>query len=438
MRVLLIGNGAREHAIAEKISADAELITIMAKKNPAIAKLSKKHFICDINNPLEVSACAKDLDIDVAFASPDSTLANGITDALDKIGISTSSPTKSAARIEWDKEYMRSLMKDNKLSGRVEHEIVHNLKDAKEVMTRLGNVALKPIGLTGGKGVKVSGDHFTNIQGALSYANEVLLKDKKLLIEEKIEGEEFSLQVFSDGTHIYDMPPVQDHKRAFENDLGDNTGGMGSYSTGKLLPFIEQNDIEQGRKILQEIVHAMRKEKNSFKGVMYGQFMACKGGVKVIEINARFGDPEAINVLALLKNSLTDMFLSIADGNLERPEFSDQSTVVKYLVPEGYPTKPIADSPLLIDEQKVLASNAKLYYASVYEKDSVIYTSSSRAIATLGIANTLEEAEQKAQIACNAVKGKVWHRKDIGTKELVNKRIVHMKIIRQGAGSDGQ
>lgn len=430
MRVLLIGNGAREHAIAEKIVQDAELLSIMPKKNPAIAKLSKKHLICNINEPLQVSACAKGLDIDIAFASTDSTLANGITDALEKIGISTASPTKSAARIEWDKEYMRTLMKSNKLSGRVEHEIVYSLDEARKVILDLGAVALKPIGLTGGKGVKVSGDHFTDIGGALSYANEVLRKDKKILIEEKIDGEEFSLQVFSDGIRIYDMPPVQDHKRAFENDEGENTGGMGSYSTGKLLPFLEENDIELGRKILQDIVHAMRKEKNPFKGVIYGQFMACKNGVKVIEINARFGDPEAINVLGLLKNSLSDIFLSIADGKLKRPEFSNASTVVKYLVPDGYPSKSIIDSPIIIDEQKVFASGAKLYYASVYEKDSVIYTSSSRAIATLGTGETLEEAEEKAEIACSAVKGKVWHRKDVGTKELINKRIAHMQNVR--------
>ncbi|MBS3068506.1 hypothetical protein J4450_07395 [Candidatus Micrarchaeota archaeon] len=218
-----------------------------------------------------------------------------------------------------------------------------------------------------------------------------------MLIEEKLEGEEFSLQAFCDGTRIATMPPVQDHKRAFEKDEGPNTGGMGSYSTGNLLPFIEEKDIEEATKTMQSVIHAMKKDGMPFCGVLYGQFMVCKQGLRLIEFNARFGDPEAMNVLALLENDLSDILLSITDGQLESPQFKDASTVVKYIVPEGYPDKPVADSPVDVDIEKIKHNGGKVYFASVYEKDGRVYTSGSRAFATLGIGEHLEDAEMIAE-----------------------------------------
>lgn len=432
MRVALIGNGAREHAIAECIIQDSELYSVMSKKNPAIAAMSKKFFICDIHNPDEVVRCLAKEEIDIAYASPDAVLAAGVSDALKKSGMLVASPTKQAARIEWDKEFARNLMSGNKISGCPEYSVVDNKDDALRVLTDLSSVAIKPLGLTGGKGVRVSGDHFRSSDEALEYVGEVLKKDKKILIEEKLEGEEFTLQAFCDGTRIAAMPPVQDHKRAFMNDTGDNTGGMGSYSTGKLLQFLEERDIEDAKKIMQEILHAMKKAGTPFTGVLYGQFMATANGVKVIEFNARFGDPEAVNVLALLDDSIVNVFLSMADNRLAPPRFSDKCTVVKYLVPDGYPSKPIPDSIVNIDDATLESSKAKIYYASVYEKEGSIYTTSSRAFAVLGIAETLKQAEQISEHGCACVSGPLWHRPDIGTEQLVKKRTDHMKRLRAG------
>lgn len=431
MRIALIGNGAREHIIAEKLATDEnELFTVMQKKNPAIAMLSKKYFICDINNPEAVANCLKNEDIDVGFASPDATLAAGISDALTKISILVASPSKAAARLEWDKEFARSLMTRHKINGSPEHKLVTHINDAAKAIKEFEGVAIKPIGLTAGKGVRVSGDHLNSNEDALNYANELLRKDGRVLIEEKLEGEEFSLQAFCDGTRIATMPPVQDHKRAFENDEGPNTGGMGSYSTGALLPFIEESDIDEATKIMQSVVHAMKKDGTPFRGVLYGQFMVCKQGLRLIEFNARFGDPEAMNVLSLLENDLSDILLSITDGQLESPQFKDASTVVKYIVPEGYPDKPVADSPIDVDIEKIKHNNGKIYFASVYEKGGRVYTTGSRAFATLGIGEKLEEAEMIAEECCKYVTGKVWHRKDIGTKELVEKKVEHVRAVR--------
>ncbi len=431
MKVLLVGNGAREHIIAEQIARSAELYAIMGKKNPGIVRLAQKFYVTNITNPEVVGLWAINEGIDLAFVSPDAVLAAGVSDALEKAGIQTASPIKAAARIEWDKSHARNLMKKYGIKGCPEFEIVKAEKQALKFIKDFNcQVAIKPIGLTGGKGVKVAGDHFRNSKEAMLYVKELLKKDGRALMEEKIEGEEFSLQLFTDGKNISLMPPVQDHKRAYDFDRGANTGGMGSYTTGKLLPFMRQQDIEDGRQISQAVVDAMRKEDAQFKGVLYTQLMCTKAGVKLIEFNARFGDPEAINVLSLLKTQFVEVLQSIADENLRPVTFSEKATVVKYLVPSGYPDKPVPDSEIQIDEKKIWDSGAKYYCASVYEKERKIYTTNSRAIAVVGINDSLDNAEEKAEDATHYVSGPLWHRRDIGTNSLVQKRVDHVRRLR--------
>jgi phosphoribosylamine--glycine ligase len=420
MKVLLVGEGAREHVIAEKLAQDSELYAVMSRKNPAIAQLSKKYWIAKTTDPQAVAE-AIDVEIDLAFSSPDATLEAGVSDALKAKGILVASPTREASRIEWDKSYMRNLMEKYKIAGQPKHKVISADDEVAEYINELGTVAIKPLGLTGGKGVKVSGDHFNTIEEKIAYAQELIKKDGSVLIEEKLIGEEFTLQAFCDGNELAFMPPVQDHKRAFKADTGPNTGGMGSYSTGPFLPFMGQDDLDQAQDIMRMVIYAMKKEENPFTGILYGQFMLGEQGPKVIEFNARFGDPEAMNVLALLKTSLTDVFLSMADQNLEQPEFSDQSTVVKYLVPEGYPGNSKKDEEVKVDA---------LSYASVYEDEGKIFTTSSRSFGILGVSETLDEAESIAEAGCSCVNGPLWHREDIGTEELVQKRVDHMKKLR--------
>jgi phosphoribosylamine---glycine ligase len=430
MKVLIVGNGAREHAIAEKLAQDCELYAVMSKKNPAIAQLSKEYWISDIENAQAVGKAIAGREFDLGFASPDATLAAGVSDILAKCGMLVASPTRDAARIEWDKSFMRSLLEQHKIRGSPKHEVVTTEEDARRVVKDLGMVAIKPLGLTGGKGVKISGDHFSEIDEGMEYAKSLIVKDGSVLIEEKLVGEEFTFQCFSDGSRIAAMPPVQDHKRAFVDDLGPNTGGMGSYSSGARLPFTKEQDMEEAKKILQGVIHAMKKDGNPFRGVLYGQFMVTAHGVKIIEFNARFGDPEAMNVVSLLEDSLTDVFLSIAEGQLSHPTFSDDCTVVKYLVPQGYPDKPLKDAAVSIDASGIESSGAKVYYASVYEEKGKILTTGSRAFGVLGRAGSLEAAERIAEKGCSCISGPVWHRPDIGTKGLIGKKVERMRSIR--------
>jgi phosphoribosylamine--glycine ligase len=207
---------------------------------------------------------------------------------------------------------------------------------------------------------------------------------------------------------------------------------MGSYSdSNHLLPFLGKGQLEQALGIMQKTIAAFRKKTGKpYVGILYGGFMATANGVKLIEYNCRFGDPEAMNVLSLMRSDLYETLWQMAEGKLAAaPSFEKKATVCKYIVPEGYPGKSIQGQPISIDYPKISSLKANLFYSSVCEKDGIILTQSSRSIGLVGIAKTIGEAEKIAESACSAVKGKVWHRRDIGTKGLLEKRVAHMKEL---------
>jgi phosphoribosylamine--glycine ligase len=269
------------------------------------------------------------------------------------------------------------------------------------------------------------GEHVDK-DGATAYVRSL---DTGVVLEERLIGEEFTLQAFVDGKHLIPMPLVQDHKRAFEGDVGPNTGGMGSYSMpDHRLPFVTDADYDQALDIMRSVIAAMERTGQPYKGILYGQFMNTAHGPKVIEFNARFGDPEAMNVLSLLSSGLSEVVQGIVEGTLASSKvmFERRATVCKYLVPEGYPGTPHAGDPLTPGK----AGNALLYFANVEERDGTLVTLTSRTLAYVGLGDTLNEAEQAAESAAASVKGKVRHRRDIGTQALLDRRISHMKELR--------
>ena len=304
-------------------------------------------------------------------------------------------------------------------------------------LNQLEGIVLKPDGLTGGKGVLVQGDHFATKEEALKLCKQILTESSSLIVEEKFDGEEFSLQCLCDGKTVVATPLVQDHKRRFEGDKGPNTGGMGSYSLpDHSMPFLKPQDLEDGMEITRQVAAALLKETGSpYKGVMYGGFIATKNGVKLLEYNARFGDPEAMNILPLLKTDFVEICRHIIAGTLNeiKIEFEQKATVCKYVVPKGYGLP--ADNPDAASSRaKIEVGNvgkARLYYSSVDKKEDSLYLSSSRAIGIVGIADTLDEARLIAEEGVKAVKGPVAYRTDIGTDALIQKRIEHMKKIRK-------
>jgi phosphoribosylamine---glycine ligase len=441
MNVLVVGGGAREHAICDAVarSKDAKLYTVMSNLNPGIERLAVHYLLEKETNINRVIDYAKKQKIDLALVGPEAPLEKGLVDAFKKEKIKACAPVQAAARIETDKEWMRNLLQKYKIPGQLDYNTFIDPKKAQAFIEEMNTkVAIKPIGLTGGKGVQVYGDHFTTLEGAMSYVNAVISQEiggaAKVLIEEKAEGEEFTLQAFSDGTHLRTLPAVQDHKRLFPDDKGVNTGGMGSYSCSNgLLPFLPQKEYDIGTRILQKIIQALDKEGCRYIGPIYGQFMLTANGVRLIEINARFGDPEAMNVLPVLNTDFLEICTAMLEGKLDEKklETEDKSTVCKYVVPEGYGVKSMAGEKILVDEQKINTTGAKLFYASVNKKDGEIYTASSRSLAVVGIADELSSAEKICENALSNVQGDhIFIRHDIGTPELIQKRINHMKMIR--------
>ncbi len=431
MKVLLVGGGGREHAIAEAIARSRKnprLFAAMSKKNPGIAPLCEEFLLIKETDPAIVDFARKN-GIELAVIGPETPLAAGIPDLLWKAGIPVVGPRRPAAQIEFDKAWTRNFMKKYSIAGLPGFRVFRKGESGTdEFIDELEDVVIKPAGLTGGKGVKVMGDHF-DIDGAKAYAREVLKTDD-LVIEERLIGEEFTVQAFVDGRTLAFAPAVQDHKRAYEGDKGPNTGGMGSYNDSKdILPFMKDSDYSGAKKIMADAVRAIKKETGvPYQGILYGQFMATAKGISVIEFNARFGDPEAMNVLPLLDNDFLEVCLAIVNGTLDklRVAFRKEATVCKYAVPEGYPDAPVRDSVVEIGDTR----DALLFYSSVYEKDGKVYTTGSRALAVLGIAGTIRDAEKRAEAGLSGLKGRLYSRHDIGIDSLIRKRILHMEELR--------
>lgn len=423
-RILLVGGGGREDAVARKITeSGSELYSALKNRNPSILNLSKDHVICDEMDYDRIAKFAASSRIDLAFIGPDPVLDTPLAEELEKAGILVASPSRSAARIETSKAYMRDLLSRHKVHGNIFSRLFTDLRELKEFLLMDDReFAVKPVGLTGGKGVRVMGEQLRNSDEAYRYASEIIAKDGKVLFEERLRGEEFSLQVFTDGDSIAPTPLAQDFKRAYENDEGPNTGGMGSITDSNgLLPFISSNSYDKATSILHEIVQGMKKDGNRFRGVMYGQFMETSAGPKVVEINARFADPESLNILSLYKGDFSELLFSIAENSLKPNfEFEKKATVLKYIVPKGYGTKPQPGT--LEINRNGLDAETKLYYAAVSGSLERVEMSTSRSLALVGLADSIEEASHLVEENLKNISGDYYVRHDIGSKEMMERK----------------
>ena len=437
MKVLVVGSGAREHAIAKALDKTADVYTYMGRKNPGLAKISKKYHVGDESDFSCIIKFAKDNGIKIAFIGPEAPLEKGIVDELAKEGICSVGPTKAAAQIETNKAFMRKFFEDYDIAGSIKYGTFYDMNEAFDFIDSFDEpVVVKPIGLTGGKGVKIVGDQLADNEEAKEYVKEIFEQKmggfEGVVIEELLVGEEYTIQAFVDGEHLVAMPAAQDHPHAFEGNKGPITGGMGSYSdTNHLLPFLSQEEYDASVEIMKETIDAIAKEAEPYKGILYGQFMITKDGPKVIEYNARFGDPESMNVLAVIDDDFAKISKQIVCGNLEDAKFENKASVCKYVVPNNYPNTEAADTILKVDEDKIKELDAQVYYAAVYQDDNDdVRLTSSRALGILAVRDTIEEAEIACEEAIKYIEGDIYHRSDVATEELLNEKIKHMEEVR--------
>ena len=411
MKVLVIGSGGREHAIVEALSRSPRQPKIYAAPgNAGIASLAECVAIKDTEAD-KLLAFATEQGIDLTVVGPEAALAVGVVDKFRAAGLKIFGPTKAAAEIESSKDFAKRLMKKYDVPT-ADYATFSDFEEALAYV-RKGTLptVLKYDGLAAGKGVVIA----TTMEEAEATLRDMLLDTKfgegRVVIEEFLTGEEFSLMCFVAGNKICPMPVAQDHKRAYDNDEGPNTGGMGAYTE---LPFVSAEDHEYAMtNIMQRVADAMVAEGTPFTGVLYGGLMKTPQGIKVIEFNARFGDPETEVVLPRLKSDAIDVFMAVANNEQPEAEWSNEATLGIVLASKGYPGN--YDKGFVIEGMERVES--MVYHMGTALKDGKIVTAGGRVMFVVASAPTLKEAQMKARediakIECE----NLFHRTDIGNK----------------------
>ena len=436
MRFLVVGGGAREHAIGLALHrAGSELLVASSNANPGLERIAARSARVDPTDAGRVVAFATESRAQAALIGPEASLAAGAADALRAAGIPTVGPGKAAAQIESSKLFCRELLERRGVGGQPHFAAPTTAEEVDRAVTGFpGPFVVKPCGLTSGKGVWVQGADFADPKDGAAYAKSILAQGQRVLLEEKLEGEEFSQMAFVTDSGVYPMPAVQDFKRALEGDKGGNTGGMGSYSQrDHLLPFLPAADRDLAVEMIEKTAAALKAEGLPFRGILYGGFMLTAAGPKLLEFNARFGDPEGINALTLYEPGNFEALLAgVANGRVDPDlvRFRLRATVVKYVVPPGYGEHPKPGGLVTVDAEAIEAAGVHLVYGSV---DAVapgtVRLSSSRGLALVGEASAIHEAGSRVEAALQFVRGDYAVRHDIGTKEDLARRWEHMRKL---------
>lgn len=439
-RVLVVGSWAKEQITIENISSnpDIDIYSYMDVLNPGIASLVKGYHIGSLYDISAMVKYAQEKLIDLVIITSAAAPSLGLVDALESNHILAFGPISIAARLESDKAFARSLLKKYMPSVIPRFEVFDNPQNAIDYARKLDwQIAVKPIGLTDGLGVKVFGEQLKTEREVREYIHYVIDKkiggSSRLIIEDKLEGEEFSLQCFVHEKMVIPTPAVQDFKKLLPGDKGPNTGSMGSYSqSGNLLPFMVEQDYEEALDIIRVTLDGFHKETGKFcSGFLYGQFMITATGVKLIEYNFRPGDPEWMNTVIILKNNILDVILKMFQGKDQTLYFENQATVCKYIVPEGYPEKLYQILEVNLDKDAIeKIKGLRYYYGCGMDESGKFNVGTDRGIAFIAKTSTIEEANEKVDKAISLVKGNFYYRKDIATKDLIDSKIANANRLR--------
>lgn len=462
--ILVVCYGSRGVAMVDAFCRSenygAEIYVVDKQRNPFNAEKAKKHMVIPDLNVKEICKFAKKHEpkIDFGIVGPEKPIINGVRDLIEKeTSIPMICPTKKYA-IEGSKVAQRNLFQ--KVAQEINPKFkVFNPKDYSNVekvkddvalcLNELNNqVVVKPDSPAAGKGVGVWGDHFNTREQLFDHflSN---YEHGSVIIEEKIEGEESSFQAFCDGKHLVPLPETRDYKRAFDNDKGPNTGGMGSYKdVGDWLAFMTSSDKEKEVEIIHKIFNKLkgRGSNPNLRGIpFYCAFIHTSTGPKILENNSRPGDPEIQNLLPVMNSDFVEVCFRILDGNLRRVEFEKQATVVIYKAPPNYAgfkdafphridwddVEKSVDLSKAQELAKKYGDDIRIYPGSMELRDKETYALKSRTVCVVGAGDNVEDARNICLEGIRAIKGgSLWYRTDIASKEHIAKSIEHMGKLR--------
>jgi phosphoribosylamine--glycine ligase len=423
MNVLVIGEGAREHALAWKLkqspragrvfvapgnagtAADAENVDISSSDVPRLLKFAQQN------------------QVELTVVGPEVPLSKGVVDVFQEARLRVFGPRKAAAELETSKVFCKELLRHADVPT-ADYQVFRNADDATAYLTGREDVpvVVKADGLAAGKGVFVCTGRTDAIEAVRRIAR---LKEfgeagNQLVIEERLSGQEASVLAITDGRTILTLPPVQDHKRAFDGDTGPNTGGMGAYCpapvvTEEILRFVEQH-------VLVPTVHAMKRARRPFQGVLYAGLMLTNQGPKVLEYNARFGDPECQVLVMRLASDLLDLLQATADGRLEElepPQWDPRPAVSVVMASEGYPGSYERGLPIRGLSEAARVPEVKVFHAGTATVDSQVVTNGGRVLSVTALGSTIPAAKLQAYTAVKCIRWKgAWCRKDISDKAM--------------------
>lgn len=428
MKVLVVGNGGREHALAWKLGQSPKVDKVyVAPGNAGTARDAENVDIAATDIPSLIQF-AKDKAIDLTVIGPEAPLVAGLADAMDNAGLKVFGPSKAAAELEGSKVFCKNLLHTANIPT-ASYQTFRNAEDAERyIKDRYAephepvNVVVKADGLAAGKGVVVCDTRSEALEAIdrIASRREFGEAGKELIIEEKLVGPEASVLAITDGETILTLPAAQDHKPAHDGDTGPNTGGMGAYCPTPVVDEDLMTKIEAD--VLVPVVHAMKRARRPFKGILYAGLMLTPAGPKVLEFNVRFGDPECQPLLMRLKSDLFEVLEAAADGRLgeiDPLEWDERPSTCVVMASEGYPGEYETGLEISGLENADALKDIKVFHAGTKIADGQVVTNGGRVLGVTAMGNTISQTKLNAYSGVKEIRWRgAWCRKDISDKAL--------------------
>ncbi len=428
MKVLVIGNGGREHALAWKVKQSSRVDRVFVAPGNAGTAIDAENVDIRADDVPKLLKFAGDNQIDFTIVGPEVTLAAGLVDAFQESGLRTFGPSRAAAELESSKVFCKNLLRHADVAT-ADYRVFRDARSATTYLTDREDtpVVVKADGIAAGKGVFVcdTRDQALEAVDRIGLKKEFGDAGRQIVIEERIHGDEASVLALTDGHTVLTLPACQDHKRAFDRDNGPNTGGMGAYCPTPLLTAQMLETVEE--KILVPTIHQMKRSRRPFRGVLYAGLMATNQGLKVLEYNVRFGDPECQPLLMRLKSDLLDLLEATADGSLDEiapPDWDPRPAVCVVMAAEGYPGKYEKGQPIRGLEDAAKVPDVKVFHAGTALRDGQIVTNGGRVLGVTALGSSISAAKLQAYTGVKSIRfSGAWCRKDISDKALTYKKV---------------